>query len=102
MKTNRRHFVGLVALSPLAVVAARGMAAEPPAACADPASLPLSQKSRRRSVEYVDLSTDPARHCGLCNFFTAAAPGCGTCTILGGGTVSAAGVCTSFAPRSGK
>jgi len=100
MNADRRGFLGLAALAPLAVAAAAR--AEQPAACYDPASLPLSQKSRRRSLEYVDLSGDPARHCGLCSFFTAAAQGCGTCTILGGGTVSASGVCSSFAARSGK
>lgn len=99
MQHDRRAFLGLAALAPLAVAAAaRGQQA----ACYDPAALPLSQKSRRRSLEYVDLSPDPAKHCGACSFFTAAAPGCGSCTILTGGTVAAGAVCNSFAARTAR
>lgn len=102
MIASRRRFMGLAATASLGVLGTRVLADGAAPACYDPAGLPLSQKSRRRSLEYVDASADPARHCGVCSFFTAAAPGCGTCTILGGGPVSAAGVCSSFAARGGK
>ena len=99
MTTSRRAFVGLIAAAPLAFAASRALAEAPAAACYDPASLPLSQRSRRRSVDYLDVSADPARHCGACSFFTAASGMCGTCAILGGGPVNAGAVCSSFAAR---
>jgi hypothetical protein len=60
----------------------------------------MSQRSRRRAVEYVDASADPAKRCGLCAFFAGDASACGTCQILSGGPVSAGGVCASFAPKA--
>jgi hypothetical protein len=92
MIETRRSFLALAGV----VLGAGTLHAQ--AACYDPAALPFSQKSRRRSAGYVEASTDPARHCSLCSFFTAAAAGCGTCTILGG-PVNAGALCGSFAPR---
>jgi hypothetical protein len=100
MNNSRRRFLALAGLSPIVVLGVRAAAAEP-ALCYDPATLSLSQKSRRRAVGFLDKSGDPARHCSLCNFFTAAAPGCGTCTILGGGPVNTGSVCNSFARKAG-
>ncbi len=98
MDMHRRRFLALtVAGAPLAILAT-GAAAQTAAACYDPAALPLSQKNRRRSLGYVEASTDPARHCSACTFFTAAAEGCGTCGLLMG-PVNAGAVCASFAPR---
>jgi hypothetical protein len=96
MTTSRRNFLGLAAAAPIAALAATSRAAGPaPAACYDPATLPLSQKNRRRSLGYVEASTDPKKR------FTAAAANanCGTCQILTGGTVNAGSVCTSFAAK---
>ena len=98
MTGDRRHFLGLASALGAGLVAAR-LAAAPPAACYDPASLSLSQKSRRRAVGYADASPDPARHCGLCNFFTASGEGCGSCALLGG-PVAQGGLCDSFAARA--
>lgn len=99
MIDTRRSFLTLVGLAPVALLAAGRVSAAEPTACYDPNKLPLSQKSRRRANDYVEQSSDPAKHCSLCSFFTAAAPGCGTCTILGG-PVNAGAVCSSFAVKA--
>ncbi|MET0251193.1 MAG: high-potential iron-sulfur protein [Novosphingobium sp.] len=98
MNPGRRRFLVLAGSAPLAALAFAGAAEA--AACYDPATLPLSQQSRRRALGYVDLSPDKVKHCGACAFFTAKNPGCGTCTLLSGGPVNAAGVCRSFAPKA--
>jgi hypothetical protein len=94
---NRRRFLGLVAVGvPLATI---GGASAWAAACYDPATLPLSQKNRRRSIGYIEVATDPANRCMGCAFFTAAAgEGCGTCAMLNS-TVNAGASCSSFTPR---
>ena len=101
MPGSRRSFLALAAGAPLALFAAgRTRAADAPA-CYDPATLPFSQKSQRRSLGYVEVSTDPKKHCGACAFFTASAQGgCGTCQMLGGAAVCADAVCTSFAAKA--
>jgi len=99
MTVSRRNFLTAAALAPLAFA---GTARAEPAVCYDPGALPLSQRSRRRSLGYVDTSQDPQKRCGRCSFFTEAAPGCGTCTMLSGGAVNAGGVCNSFAAKAGK
>ncbi len=71
-------------------------------ACYDPATLPYMQKSRRRALGYVDASTNPARRCGLCAFFTGTSAACGNCQMLSGGPVAAGGLCQSFAPKAAK
>ncbi|MBV1686720.1 high-potential iron-sulfur protein [Novosphingobium sp. G106] len=97
MIASRRSFLAAAALAPLALA---GKASAEPAVCYDPNALPLSQRSRRRALGYVDASPDPAKQCGRCSFFTAAAPGCGTCTMLSGGAVNGGSVCNSFARKS--
>lgn len=99
MDSTRRFACTLLGIAPLMLV---GAARAQPAACFDPAALPLSQKSRRRSLNYVDPSPDPARKCGGCSFFTATEGQCGTCQMLTGGPVTASAVCTSFAPKAAK
>ncbi|WP_267224711.1 high-potential iron-sulfur protein [uncultured Novosphingobium sp.] len=76
------------------------VSAQSPTACADPATLPLSQRSRRRALGYTSPSTDAQKHCSLCAFFTSTGVGCGTCQMLSGGTVEATAVCTSFAKKA--
>lgn len=64
------------------------------AACFDP---DLAQdEPTRGAVNFLPVSTDPARHCGRCAFFKATGGGCGTCVILSGGAVSNQSVCDSF------
>ncbi len=97
MTIDRRRFLALAAAgAPLALL---GIGTAQAAACYDPAALPLSQKNRRRSLGYVEASTDPAKRCAGCAFFTAGAADCGTCALLSG-PVDAGAVCSSFAPRA--
>jgi hypothetical protein len=98
MDCHRRRFLALAAVGmPFAALAIGRAGAETPA-CYDPAALPLSQKNQRRSLGYVDASTDPAKHCSACAFFMASSAGCGKCQLLNA-AVNAGGVCSSFAPR---
>lgn len=100
MTTSRRNFLGLAAAAPAALLAASTARAAGPA-CYDPATLPFSQKSRRRSIGYIEVSSDPTTRCGGCAFYTASEnAGCGACQMLGGGVVSAGAVCDSFAAKA--
>lgn len=99
--TSRRNFLGLAAATPLALLAAASAGATQNAACYDPAALPFSQKSRRRSIGYVEASADPRKSCGACAFFTAGTlASCGSCQLLSAGPVNAAAVCNSFAAKA--
>jgi len=95
MSFERRTFLALAGSVPLLL-----MGNTPPQtnACYDPSALPLSQRSRRRSLGYLDVSSDPAKRCAGCSFFKNSAQGCGTCQMLSGGPVNAGAVCNSFAP----
>ncbi|MCW1427795.1 twin-arginine translocation signal domain-containing protein [Novosphingobium sp. JCM 18896] len=96
MNPSRRSFLTLAATAvPLAALGASSAWA---AVCYDPATLPLSQKNRRRSIGYMDVAADPARRCAGCAFFTAAEEGCGKCLMLNA-AVNAGASCGSFAPR---
>lgn len=97
MITSRRS---LLALAPALMLAVPGRGQTAPPACADPATLPLMQKSRRKSLGYLEASGDPKKMCRLCAFFTAGSGVCGTCQIFSGGPVNAGGVCNSFAAKA--
>ncbi len=97
--STRRSLLILAAVAPFAALAGRG-SAQSPAACYDPAALTFSQKSRRRSLGYVEASADAKNRFGLCSFFTAAKDGCGACQLLAGGPVNAGALCNSFAPKA--
>lgn len=99
MDSDRRRFLAFAGLSPLVVLGA-GSALAQSALCYTSETLTFSQKSRRRSLGFMDIAADPKRRCGGCNFFTAAEGGCGTCQMLGGAAVTANSSCSSFAPRS--
>ena len=64
--------------------------------CADMDTLTSAEKSVRRSLNYTESSADPERSCSGCDFFTAGAGGCGSCTIFSGGAVNPAGRCDSW------
>lgn len=100
MDHSRRTFLRTAAaLAPVGLALPLVARAQAPAACVDPASLPLSQKSKRRALAYAEPSDQPGKACGACAFYTAgAAAGCGTCTLLSG-PVAAIAVCSSFAPK---
>ena len=93
MAVSRRNLLGLIALAPLGLAGAR---AQTSPACYDRAALPTSQKSMRDALGFKDVAPDPAKHCGVCVFFTGTKAGCGTCALLSGGGVSANSVCNSF------
>jgi hypothetical protein len=96
MHTPRRQFLIACGLAPFAAaLAGIAKAAEP--ACGG--EVPLSQKNRRRTLGYLEESTQPQRRCGLCTYFTAGEGGCGTCQMLSGGAVNANGVCNYFVAR---
>jgi hypothetical protein len=97
MDSTRRLAVTLLGLAPLML--AKTARAQTPS-CFDPNALPLSQKSRRRSLGYLDPSSDPERRCAGCSFFKASDAQCGACGMLSGGPVSASAVCSAFAARS--
>jgi hypothetical protein len=97
MNIDRRRLLALAAGSISAGMAAAITPARA-APCYDPAALPLSQKNRRRSLGYQDVSTDPAKRCAACAFYTVGEADCGTCGLLNG-QVNATAVCSSFAPR---
>lgn len=102
MQPTRRNFLALAGAAPLVLLASGSRAAESaPATCHDPAALPFSQKIRRRSLGYVEVSTVAGKTCSACTFFTATQAGCGTCQLLTGGPVNATAVCTSFALKAG-
>ncbi|MFK4873533.1 high-potential iron-sulfur protein [Novosphingobium sp. ZW T3_23] len=96
--STRRDAVRLLALSAAAALSGQARA-QAPAACTDPASLSLSQRSRRRALGYLSPAPDPQKRCGACAFFTASGAGCGACQMLSGAAVEAAAVCNSFARK---
>jgi len=100
MDSSRRTFLTWAALVPAAVLTGRtAQAAE--AGCYDPAALPLSVRNRRNSLGFVEQSTDATRRCGLCAFFQPGEGNCGSCQLMVGAPVTIAGVCNSFAAKSG-
>ena len=98
--TTRRTFLGLAGATPLVLFglgsSARGADA---AACFNPDTLPASQKSMRKALGFAGISTDPAKSCSGCAFFTPSANGCGKCQLLSGGPVSGSSVCRSWAKK---
>jgi hypothetical protein len=64
--------------------------------CADPAQMTSAEASVRRTLNYVEQSADPARVCSGCEFFSAAAGGCGTCEMFSGKAVNPGGHCDSW------
>lgn len=98
MDRTRRQFLAVAGLAPIVAITA-GIARAAVPVCYDPAAINLSQRNRRRAISFVEQSSDPARQCGLCAFFHAQNGGCGTCDMLGGGQVTARGVCTAFAKK---
>ncbi|WP_117352613.1 high-potential iron-sulfur protein [Blastomonas fulva] len=97
----RRGLIAQVGLVMLAATSPSVFAQAAPARCYDPATLGLSQRNRRRSLGYVDVSGDAGKQCSECAFFTAGSGACGTCQLLTGGPVAAGGVCGSFARKPG-
>jgi hypothetical protein len=95
---SRREMTAALVLLPAAFIGLGGAAQAQ--SCYDPATLPMSQRSRRRSLGFKDQAPDPKKVCGGCAFFTATSAGCGTCKLLTGGVVSATSVCNSWARKA--
>ena len=101
MSMSRRSLLGLAAIAPLAALASAGARAASGSVCYDPASLPLSQRNRRRSLGYVETSAVAGKNCAACAFFTPASQaGCGTCQLLSAGPVNSGGLCNSFGAKA--
>lgn len=98
MTIDRRRFLNLSVMAGAVTAVVVGGTSALAAVCYDPATLPLSQKNRRRSLSYVDAAADPARRCMGCAFFTAAEEGCGKCAMLNA-TVNSGASCNSFVQR---
>lgn len=99
MDKARRQFLQIAAIAPIAAVALGRLAPAQADTCSDPATMPAAQKSLRKSLEFVEVSKDPAARCGLCAFYQGKGD-CGTCQILSS-QVSAASFCSSFAAKAG-
>ncbi len=105
---TRRMFFRLGLTTTAAVAATAAMTScsggKPAAArgCADPEAMSPSENSLRQANHYVENSSDAAKTCADCTFFTAAVdgPGCGTCTIYTGGPANAKGTCDSWAAKA--
>jgi hypothetical protein len=87
----------MAAFVPVAVLATARLNATD-ARCYDPAGMPLSQRSRRRTIGYIDKTSGTSKRCGTCGFFKKTAGDCGSCDLLSGGPVSTGAVCNSYAP----
>ena len=105
MDSGRRGFLGLAAVSPLVLLglisraaSAQEQAAAP--ACFDLNTLPMSQKSIRKSLGFQMHYTDPNKRCGTCNFFTPGTGECGKCQIFDNGPTTANSVCSSWAKKA--
>ena len=91
-----RRTVCMMAISSSVGALGVGTAQAQSSICYDPDSLTLSQKSRRKSLGYVETAESSERSCAHCMFYTSDNSDCGQCQLLGG-PVRAAAVCTSFA-----
>jgi hypothetical protein len=56
--------------------------------------------TKKKSLGYIDKSTTVGKTCANCALFKVTSAGNGTCLIIPGGTVKAAGWCKSWAPVS--
>lgn len=97
MTISRRILLGAIMFAPF--LAARSQRAEAATTCYDPATFSASQRGRRRSLGFKDVSDNPAKHCSICAFFTSTGADCGTCQLLGGGPVTTGSVCNSWAKK---
>jgi hypothetical protein len=67
--------------------------------CADPNSMDSGARELRKSLNYVEASTEPEKTCSVCGFFEAGKEGCGSCQIFNG-SVNAGGHCDFWARKS--
>ena len=105
LKTNlRREFLLKCLQLPIGGSVLIGLAAcdsggesESSMVCADENSMTSADKSLRNTLQYTEISPDPAKTCSDCEFFTAtAATGCGACEMFGGKSANSGGYCVSL------
>ena len=97
-KLSRRDVLQNAAtLSLLTVVGAACGKSEPKAlSCSDTTSLSSADAQVRTSLAYVDLSTEPAKTCLVCQQFLPGPPNaCGSCKVIKG-PINPKGNCKSF------
>ncbi len=56
--------------------------------------------TKKKTLAYVDKSTTAGKTCTNCSIFKPTGAGKGTCLIIPGGTVAAAGWCKSWVPQA--
>ncbi|NND68814.1 MAG: hypothetical protein HKN19_14590 [Halioglobus sp.] len=65
-------------------------------ACYDPEMLGAGERQMRKTLQYVNVSTNEAQTCAGCQFYQPGDENCGECELLDG-PVASAGYCTSWA-----
>jgi len=97
---GRRRLLGLLAASPILIL---GLSRESRAAggssCVNLEDMPPGESGVRKELGFKLVSSDPAKQCGGCGFFTATESECGTCLLMSGGAVTAHSVCDSWAAK---
>jgi len=89
-RLSRGEIISLIAGIPVAVaVTAQAAGAADSAAAA----------GQKKSLGYVDKSTKSGQTCGNCRFYTKKDGASGTCALIPGGTVKAAGWCKSYVKK---
>ncbi|MDQ3033185.1 MAG: hypothetical protein M3Y87_12270 [Myxococcota bacterium] len=96
-RIGRRAWIGR-SLVVLAAVPALGACGGGGLTC-ESESLAADQAAMRRTLHYVDRSTNPSRACTACALYTGTEASCGTCTVIGG-AIHPQGTCDSFVARS--
>jgi hypothetical protein len=66
--------------------------------CVDPAKMDSGAAALRASLNYAEASSDPAKTCAACAFFSAGRGACGSCQIFSG-PANAKGHCDSWGPK---
>lgn len=81
--------------------AAPGTPAATAGACADLTGLTEQEVAMRTQLQYVEVGTDPAKHCVGCALWVAPAAGaaCGGCTLIKG-PIAPEGHCISWAAKA--
>ena len=88
---------GAAALSVLASCEGDGDSA---LVCADPKAMTTAEESVRRTLNYTEVSSDPAKVCAGCEFFKAGGGACGSCEMFSGKPVNPGGHCDSWSVDS--
>jgi hypothetical protein len=97
---TRRQLLQGATLLPLTWVAlVSGCADNGTSYCADPELLGPGEAQMRKTLKYLEISTDDKQQCTGCQFFSAPSNNCGHCELLDG-AVNTAGFCTSWVKRA--